>query len=1193
MALLLACWVVACHAGPAYPDRADLLPRWRAALADDLRVRALPLAERGEALPPFAPDMAIAVVDQNWRSPDRPPATALLGALRAHVEAGGRLLLFGHAARLVHDLGFESERPETEVYRWGFDRRAVRGSAELNLHVVRGGYENLFHGLAASLTEHTFAIAAGAPAMLPLCTFRFGEPVAGSVVARLGEVLDGVPAPLGPPVLVHWRVGRGEVLACGLVPAVDHEQAGVRDNARRWLRNCARWAQSARGGSLLLLVAAERAASLPEPDRDGPPIVPWLAHWGWQASLFDGDGDEDLRPQEELVRAAVQPSWQAGADVVELTLTDPQHGAPLTWSAKDPIEPPLSWRGQAPGGSWSLGGFRSFAEEAHARGMLVLGGVDPLPVGDRAPERLVALRMLAREFADARRLGAGAFDGFSLRQWWPDPLGYGSAVVQDYQPACALLRIGERTPAFGGALRALDADDGGVRGLPLSGLGAGWRDGFPADLFPVGVLDARARGDRWPGNGVRGGGSYADWLVRQMNTFVRARRLAGGTVLWRRQDPRTLAGRTAAYVHGLSLEPLRAAVAMPLAATGRDGLRATARALVPDVPAQFAAEIDAPAAVHVLQNNWLRLLGSGGGLAFDPGGLARFDTHAIPISDGFLHTRLFGGRPDVAALRRERRDFLADGVRGEGGYGREVRVGHGAFADPRVPSLLACDDTPRWPVRADFEWLPSTGYHELQLRLRPERGASLVAIWLDDVLLRCVALPEVAQSVPVEVPVHVARSGARLLSVEVLAGHAVAIDAMNVRRTADVGVEADVVLPCGSLARLRETSVSSYHEERLTLSTAADVPGFVLHVRCARATRGLQIERRLRLPGYRAVAGGSGDDGYRRPFLLRSDDATRPDLCVVPLHLSRYERFEPAVGELRWRGRVESGLSARVGFLFWPHGRGHEVLPHAARMLATLDRPLQVDLGRDGRASLASDLPLGHSSVLRVETAATTPFLVRERGYWTVRGGQPAPDGGVFVRVFQTPGDVVELVAGAGVLARTRPGRGSQRLVALRDPTPTSATVRVLQPSRLSAPCIEMGADFDAVQVDGQPWAWFDGRTVFLPDRPGEYRVETVAHGGNDPHVRATGAPLVECRFDPVRRELILETGPVSGRPRGLPWTAVLAGPPPVAIDNGERVELSELHLPDVQSEAVAREGGVLIRFRPGKTTVRYRDGTQ
>ena len=59
-------------------------------------------------------------------------------------------------------------------------------------------------------------------------------------------------------------------------------------------------------------------------------------------------------------------------------------------------------------------------------------------------------------------------------------------------------------------------------------------------------------------------------------------------------------------------------------------------------------------------------------------------------------------------------------------------------------------------------------------------------------------------------------------------------------------------------------------------------------------------------------------------------------------------------------------------------------------------------------------------------------------------------------------------------------------------------------------------------------------------------------------------------------------------RPADLPWTAVLHGPVPDSITNGEVVRSTQLHLPDQVAEVAAEQGGVLIRFRNGITTVRY-----
>ena len=875
----------ACQRTSTFPNELSVLPEWREAFGTVQRVRGL-LFDQSRPLPRLDPRSTLVVVDQNWRLPEANALGEQRQALREFVAAGGRLLLFGHAAQLVFDLEIEPECPECSVYRWGFDRRAMQGQAQLMLHVTSGFEPELFDGLSGTVTENSFPITGGTPCSVPLCAYNLGAPQSGEVLARLGEVLDGQPAPLGPPVLVRWQVGKGHVLACGLLPKLQHADELVRQNARQFVEHCATWSKRHSGDELVLLTMPDRGPSEPELALAGPPMVPWLAHWGWQVSLYDGEERDAVRPADELLRDAMLPSWRHGADVVELGLTDVQHGAPLTWAEHDPIEPPETFRGQALPGAWGNGGLRSLCEELHTRGMLVFGGLDPIPVGDRPAERLVTLRMHARELASRRRFGAGALDGFGLRQWWPDPQGYGLAMVQDYQPAAAMYCIGERVPELAGSLRSLDADDGGLRGLSLAGIGSGWRSGFPGDTHPVGVLDARAIGDRWPGIGVRGGGSFGDWLVYQANDFVRERRLLGGTALWRRHDPRTLGRNTEAYVHGIGLEPLRAAVAMPLSATGRDGIREAARQLLADAPKTFGAEVDAPAAVHVLQNNWFRLLGSGGALAFDARGLGRFDQTAITISKGFCATRLFGGRPDGSELKAERIDLLISGHRGEGGYSKSHRIAVGQQSDQMLPALLGMDQTPRWPAAVQFEWQPSMGYHELSVQLRSERGGSLVAISLDGVLLRCVACPGNARTPEVVVPVHIAKGGPRVLQVEILEGQTVAIDRLQLARVADVAVEAEVRVPAGSLAQLLERSSSSYHEERVVLTTMADLPGFIMQTHCGKAARNLQVERRLSLPRYAKVtAATSGDDASARrlPFVLTSADREVPDLLVVPL----------------------------------------------------------------------------------------------------------------------------------------------------------------------------------------------------------------------------------------------------------------------------------------------------------------------
>jgi hypothetical protein len=1152
------------------------LPGWSQAIGEQVGARfmALPAAD---SVPPLVPGSGMLVVDPWWRLPTEPSGEPLRQALRQFVEQGGNLVLFGHAAHLVAELGIEAEYPERELFRWGYDARTTLGRATLGLAVVSGRLPELYAEAVAGVATDAAAdlrvpLCGGQPCTVPLCGWSIGTPRSGEVLARLWQRLDDREERLGPPVLVRWSHGRGAVLACGLLPDLQHADPAVRSAAQSFVRQCAAWAG---GSSLQVVVMPPRESAAPLPLL--PAGAPLLAHWGWVApAAIDGQA----RTADEALAEVVTPSWLSGADLCEFELIDADGASPLGWRPDDPLQRAPSWRDPSGGANWRPEDLRRLCAELHGRGMLASAALEPLPVGARTTERYVALRYLARELADVRQPGSRAFDAFVTAPA-VDRSGYGLAMVQDFHPALRLLRRGELAAPLVGSLRGLDADDGALPGLPWRGLSDRWRGGFPPDLFPVGVLDAQARRT----GPAAAGGSRADWIVTQANDFVRSRRGQGAALWWRRHDPAAFEPDTEAYVHGVSLEPLRAAVAMPLAATGSDGLRAAA-AVGAGAPPGFGAEVDAPAAVHVLQNNWFRLLGSGGSLRFDPQGLARFGAEAVELSPGLLRTRLFGGRPDGSALRSDRLDLLAFGHRGSGGYGAVARVGAAAGSERLPPGVLACFDQPQWPAAVWFEWQAAPGYHELQLTVRAVRGRGLVAVSLDGVLLRALSFADETAVIEAVVPVHVARGGLRQLQFEILDGGACAFDRLLLTRTGDVGVEANVVVPAGNRAELVEHSQSSYHQERVELIAQADFAGFVVRLGCERAARNLQIERTFVLPGYDQLIAGDAKDALRRPFLLRGRG--RPDLVITPLLLARYDTLRWQPGELVLRSAPEAGLQCRLGWQFAPAGTGDRLLAAAPAMLGAVDQPLPLELGTGGSAVVVGDLPLAGARLVHLLDGATTPFLVHEPSGWSWRGTMPATGGGRWLRIHQQPGQPVTIVGGPAVLARTRPGPGSLHVVRLRDPQPGATIVDVLQPSRLAAPSVVMGQDFDGVLLDDQPWHWFHGRTVFLPDRVGSYRLRTLRTSVETPHVRATAAPLQLCRYVPERGELLLNAAGEPGRPVDLPWTAVLGGPRPIGIDNGELVDDGALRFADVEQKVAAGNGGIVIRFRPGVTKVLY-----
>ena len=1164
--------------GPATPPP-PTAAAWQHALREvpQLQVAAQPIAGQPFTL---AAGSGLLVVGGQCEPRGFELSADQLQTLAKFVHDGGRLVLFGDAAHWVAELGIEAELPERSWLRWGFDARTDLGRARVGLRVVSGQLPALFEGLPTTHDDvATVLFAGGAPCRLRLCNWAVGAPRNGHVLAGTALELDGVDAAVGPPVMAHWQHGRGEVLACGLVPELDNRDPVMQAAAVAFVQRCARWA-----GAQKLCVwtpAAAVAASPPEL----LPMAPLLPHWGWQLPSLD----RSQHNVDEVVAATLVDSFAAGADLCGLELTAPDGSVSVPWLAQDPLRPLPSYRGGGADG-WTREAVAQLSTEAHARSMLVFGGLDPLPVDGGVTEHLVALRYLARELADVRRAGASGLDGFLLRQWPHDSKGYGTSMLQDFAPAATLLLAGEPMGAFVGGVRAMHADDGALRSLPWSGIAGAWRSGFPADEFPFAVLEARFGIDRQRPARLRGG-SAPDWIVAQANDFVRSRAGRGGGMWWL-HDAAAMSSMALDYVRGVSLEPLRAAVAMPLSATGTDGIRAAAASLLDAAPANYVGGVDAPAVVHVLQNNWFQLVGSGGALRFDASGQARFDGDAaVPISGAFLRSRLFGGRPDGNAMRADFTDFLATGRRPEGEHGPVLRVS--AAGERRVPQVLAADAQPAWPRTVCIEWSASAGYHELSIAVRSVQQAGVLTVSLDGVVLRALPFAPTSSAQPIAIPVHAGASGVRVLQLQVEHGGACAIDQLAIVRRGDVGVEARALVAAGCRACLSEQSQSSYHAERVELSAQADCPGFVIRLQNDRTVRNLQIERVFSLPDYELadVTDGEDGNGLRRPFVLRAANVATPDLVIAPLQLARYEQLQFRRGQLSMRSAPESGACSRIGLLFCAHGEGGRWLPHVAKLLNAVDRPPQLDLATVGEATLISDLPMPISSVVEVTGRPGAPFAVCERGWWQWRGSQPASGDGRWLRVHQEPGDAVRVVGGPAVLARTRPGPGSMRLLALRDPLPTSATVRVLQPSRLAAPSIVFAADFDAVTIDGAAWDWFSGRTVFLPDQAATLRVQVQQQGGGErPHVSSTHAPLTACHFVPERRELVLVTAPDGDRPAELPWTAVLAGPVPIAIENGEIVADASLRLPSAEQAARAAAGGTLIRFRSGITKVRYGD---
>ena len=156
-----------------------------------------------------------------------------------------------------------------------------------------------------------------------------------------------------------------------------------------------------------------------------------------------------------------------------------------------------------------------------------------------------------------------------------------------------------------------------------------------------------------------------------------------------------------------------------------------------------------------------------------------------------------------------------------------------------------------------------------------------------------------------------------------------------------------------------------------------------------------------------------------------------------------------------------------------------------------------------------------------------------------------------------------------------------------------TVTAHVLQVGPfLSAPSVIMAEPFGQVTLDGKPWCYVHGQTVYLPRAKGVYRIETrgVSAAPSDrarPALARTSAHVASCRF--VAESRVLEVYTVANRDDPeAEYTAWFTGDVPDLVEGGELVSDQELTYRDDQARTAA-EAGVMVRFQAGLLRLHYR----
>ncbi len=1219
-----------------------------------------------EALKRGAPERVDLIVwaCHSRRLPDAASDPEVIANVRRFVENGGSLFLVGFAPAWTVALGLEKELPARMDHdRLGYgDQTPVHGDFRVGLRPRQPS--PLFQGLTPDAERpDVFFLAANHSLNLEVCQWRSRQPRNGRVVALYarrhynGDFLS----PDDHIMLIQWSLGRGQVLGYGdNLCLEDFWYNHAQQNLERFLRNVAR-----------NLTGKEnpRVAALPEtPSRleydeyMSPPAyaqaqphslsrpfpgLPYIAHWGWHGQITYQRAAKESKPLAYYQQRLIDEPFRWGANLLEFYTPSMDDGYPFGWPENDPIAPPKApnryWGGDFDP-NWNLEKARQLFRECHRRDMLVqiFYHPDPIRVARDSGADPVSLysdfaEYQARELQNPLLHGwRAAHDGVGS-EWWPsDQSGRYMSKLWMYNPGSyrySTSILDKTGPYYSGTWMCAFAR---LDGINACGYGEPWRFVYHPPLYLSYQADCRSlkpSSREWGGWGNYGGGSTPDWILRQVNDFCRDRLYLDSSIWWLGEPAATLKEEDRPYVYGISMDPLRCAVATTMRAVGSDGYRAKALATLSDVPSQYACAEPYPQDTALIQNNYFRLLRMAGEdrgvLQYDPLRLAYYHATdrprpAVELTDNFLSAAPVGKLgsapifPDGVVLDGSTAgkigadpNFSAIGAvdhsnaefKPSGGYDKVYACSADAA---QFPGELCYERWPDWPQEVAMRFTADAGRYQVEIHALPVEYPCTMEADVDGRHIG-VYFPAPGREGVYTLPFSLASSGPHTLLLRVQKadvsgqrkdgrpGFAHAFDALIIRNTAPQCVVHAFPTKVGHAAVLQEQvfkdPAAEYRQTR-RYHVVADSPMFTVEIQ-NRAPGACAWETRLHLPRHGDLAAVEGAEATWRmagripgePALVLTFDGDgaekierRGEDVVITSPAQRQSTF--TLGVL-----VDDGLYSR------------RQLP-AVREAMLAKAPAVRLSGRSAEVKNPLDIP--RVALVSVEPAGQGPYHVLETGpdgraAWMVRGAQ-ADGKRDLLRVYLQAHGRVRIQSYGYINGVVKPGYGCQYVLAIDDGVrPGRCEVDVLKTGPfVFAPRIEWKEPFDTVKVNGRPWRYFDGTLVFLPNRPAHYVVEVQKAGGTAPCLTRTFLDVESSSWDAAGKVLEVRTraphwweGPLPG---DIDYVAQLhtAGLQPASVEGGELVPWSEFRATDADREKMAHEGAV-IRLKPGVTRIHFR----